>query len=390
MRFTRLLSLLLTLNACIAGADRTPPGIQRDAHNQDQPCDGQGGGDDDGDPPATGDAIKWHPGHYTWLDTVKSSSEVRVYHMAAIDALAKEPDVQGVLIGLYWGDLEGDQGDYSNGFAILDEYVARAAQNGKRVMVRIYDRVFGGIDPAYLHTGYYFPTYLEADTYDGGWYSLPGQQSLNTIAKMWNPAVMDRMIALTEAYGARYDGNPAFEMIGLEETSVNAGALGGGYSDGAYIEQLQRWMTAARLAWPHTGVRLQLNYFISAYAACADLVARASILRISLGGPDTLPPGVANGLDWGDLAYLGDNGRINYTGIIPMVAENQDYSLSNGFTLPDLFAGGIARGAQYFIWYQNSYSQLQWDADILPFIRSINGDVYSTACPTSYPGCTTE
>jgi hypothetical protein len=199
---------------------------------------------------------------------------------------------------------------------------------------------------------------------------------------------MDRMIALTQAYGARYDGSPAFEMVGLEETAANAAVTAGGYTDGAYIEQLERWMTAARLAWPHTGIRLQLNYFISAYHQCADVVAFARDHVISLGGPDTLPPGApGGGLDWGDLAYLGQIGGIDYTGVIPMVAESQDYSLSSGFTLPDVQAGGIARGAQYFVWYQNSYSRLRWSADILPFIRSIGGSVYSTACPSAYPGC---
>lgn len=342
----------------------------------------------DPQPPVTGAGIKYHPSHYAWVDTVKSSQATINRQLQEMDEVAQTPGTGGILLGLYWGDMEGARGDYSRGFAILDQFVKRAEKNNQHVMVRIYDRIFGGIEPANLGNGYYFPAYLKSSEFDGGWYTLNASTALHTMVKMWNPAVMDRMIAMMQAYGARYDSHPNVEMIGLEETGANAAVRNGGYTDAAYIAQLKRWMIASRAAWPHTGLRLQLNYFISAYQESADLARVANQYQIAMGGPDTVPASSGDtGLDYGDLAFNGKLGGIDYRGKIPRVAEVQDYSLSHGFTLPAIQSRAVELGANYIVWSKNGYSKLQWSRDIAPFIRSINGAVASKSCPTSYPSC---
>lgn len=359
--------------------------------------------------PPSGTAKKWRTGHYLWIGNQKGSAQNIASNIATMQDTCNNPNIKGYLFGLYWGDMESTQGNYNAGFAIVDQYKAAAAACGnKKIMIRFYERIFGSLAPSNLHNGYYFPTYISetgGDNGGSGIYSLGGTNTLHTIARVWEQRVMDRIIALYQAYGARYDTDRNFEMITMEETGINSLATNGGYTDAAYLVQLQRWMPAAVAAWPHTTVRFQINYFISAYAQVQTLVQTANTLQMAIGGPDTTPVGTLCGWDWGDLWYMGYNPPPNCQTLqlrnnalpqfkykIPMVAEVQNYSQDGQWTPNQIWLGGKERGAQYFIW-QYPYSGGQpgglTPATVVNFINSISGAVDSTACPTSYSGCDT-
>lgn len=357
-------------------------------------------------PTSTG-GIKWHPGHYAWIGTDKFQGNVLNNILAEIDGIAGDPTVAGILLGIYWGDLEGKNaagtvvgaGEYGFGFVQLDAILARCQLRGKRFQLRIYERYFGGTLPENVNNGYFIPAYLNSSTYGSGPYGgvhvNSGGTGLTLVAKTWNPALTVRFNALIAAIGNRYNSHPFFELLTFEETSLNFGTGGVSTSDwtaAKHVTSLQSIGPAMRAAWPNTGLRLQLNYFGPSNPSTTEI---ANLVRdyyvayaIGLGGPDTTPTSTGEGgLDYGDYVYLGRPayGGVNYAGVIPMTAESQDYTLSHdSWTMQQIYDGGIARTSEYFVWYKNSFSVKQWATDVLPFIRSINGAVATTVAPSSY------
>jgi hypothetical protein len=89
--------------------------------------------------------------------------------------------------------------------------------------------------------------------------------------------------------------------------------------------------------------------------------------------------------------------------MLPWAAEIQWQSYSGRWTLQQLWdaptvgynpINGDFRmptmKVKYLVWYVNEVNgnaSTQWTTGILPFIRSVNGAVYSATCPRNYPGC---
>src|SRR5690606_22896202 len=127
--------------------------------------------------------------------------------------------------------------------------------------------------------------------------------SLRSISRLWDPAGMDRVIALSEAYARRYDEHPNFEMLALSESTVGAPSV----SASAYYGQLKRWHTEAAKVWPHTVMRMQLN-FTQGDAPMRDLIEHCSKLgNCAVGGPDPeLPlPDITRGIQANQI-FRGD------------------------------------------------------------------------------------
>ena len=132
-------------------------------------------------------AVKWHPGHYMNL-SISGTQDAR----PQIDAIANEPAIKGVVLYLYWSQLEKSKGVYD--FSQIDFYLnkLKTLAKPKRLVVNIRDRKFGttartGIIPAYM---------LSDPIYKGG---VAYQSNDSMVARLWEPAVMDRMIALYRA-----------------------------------------------------------------------------------------------------------------------------------------------------------------------------------------------
>lgn len=242
--------------------------------------------------PASGN-IKWHPGHYVWVSGPGYSPNVQAATAALLDSISNDAQIAGVQIIFKWAELEGPKaGDYSGGFALIDSLLGKlgSMKTPKRLIISIQERTFGqGRDSV---PGGVYPQYV----IDSGGVILAPVGSrwagtLQSIAKLDQPAVMDRMIALTNAYGHRYDSNPLVEMIApMGELAVSASA---GIVSADYLTQVKRLYAAAAAAWPTTLVRWQLNFAPgdSNDSAMLSLLAQAKTQPQSIiGGPDPEVP----------------------------------------------------------------------------------------------------
>ena len=326
------------------------------------------------DPVETEGGLKWHPGHYMAVDRMESTADVRAMHFKQIDAIANEPSVRGIKLAVYWSVLEGAKGDYSAGFAILDAYLAKLKATNKYLILSVQDRQFGGYDPSNLSV--FFPAYILKE------YGVT-KMSYGIITRAWQAGTMDRLIALSRAYAARYDGHPNFEMFQSEETSVGVANSVDGYSPAAYETQLRRFIADARKSWPHTQVRLNAN-FLGADSVMASLIDYSATYNTAVGGPDTIPDQTIQA----NRLFSGTTGDKDYRGVLPFVSEVQSPSLGGKegtFTAAQLFTHAMKEvRPSYFVWVRNTYqggAAQKWDTGLLPYIRSIKGSINST-CPS--------
>jgi len=333
-------------------------------------------------PPNTcnSNGIKWHPGNYVWLDMNTSQAA----HFAVINQLGSDATIKGFQIVISWSALEGaTKGDYSKGFALIDSYLAELAKQPtkKYLFLQIKERGFGGhIPPAQQSpTDGLVPQYLATPEYGGG-IEYPQTGGISVIAKSWTQPVMDRLIALSQAYAARYDTNPNFETLSLGET-----VIGGITNTNVYDIQIRRWMDASKLAWKHTQMRLNANFDYGP-SGMADLITYSTTGGgVVVGGPDILPwsPTGAQKIFAADpQAYQ------KY----PIVGEYQ----SSNYRSPTVTAADFYNYAHdtmhmsYMIWPRNDYAEIPvtpaqaWATGKLPFIHSVNGAVFSSACPAAY------
>lgn len=367
---------------------------------------------------AVTNAIRWHPGHYMLLDGIKSSPSRRATHIAQIAELANEPTIKGVKLQLYWGDVESGttQGNasYQPGFDILDEYLDALGNIGKKMILSIQDRIFGGLSPSNLTNGYYFPQYVTTQE-PAVSLDAPGYTT-----RVWTSFTNGRLIALTQALGARYNSDTRWEMYQGEETALGlANPSGVGYSASAHATQLKLFITQMVSAWPNTLTRVSTN-FMNAYGsfsgdtAMADLLAYMADRKVAAGGPDTIP----NQSIAANRIFAGIGGYTNWRGKIPWVGEVQSPSMGGkegNFTPAQIWItqrdGQLASNPNippmeisHMLWYRKDWLQGTSNSDmywkqttvngfvhpgILEYIRSINGAMPRTACPDLFNACAT-
>ncbi len=219
--------------------------------------------------------IKWNPGHYMASDAVMSAGKSLSYVQPEMDDLNNQDAIQGYRAWFTWGALEPSQGNYD--FSVVDAVLARlktAYNKPKRLVIGIWDysqnakgQNSTGTIPAYIQQNPIYGASPVAGSY--GWW---GKNSNGTSTGMYapslyNPAVMDRFIALVQALGKHLDGEPYFEALVVQEDATIAEAASGfgapdpAYSDSGWLNQLERLLTAATAAFPHTSVVLQNTYF---------------------------------------------------------------------------------------------------------------------------------
>jgi hypothetical protein len=350
--------------------------------------------------------IKYHPGHYIELDPGEGSGGPAGW-LATIASLRGATGVKGVMLVQPWSHLEFAENVYTQGvradaqgFALIDQLLSACRDAGLQFMLRVDDRSFGNAQtysapssfgklPPYfdeLRTATGAPAYVDAAA------GMSWNGNLQMMAKIWDPVVMQRYIALTQAYGARYDAHPNFEMWVTSETAIPVPIDDGGFSNDAYVAQLQAWMPAARAAFPTTGLRISTD-FLDTPAQFSALFDAALPYAIAMGGPDVKVkfstfPGAAN------LVFSGYEEGTNYRGVLPWVSELRTRDETGVWSPVQLFdyaiSGGIATGGQmqsnYFIWSFGAESQgpkAFTNAQILEFIASINGAVNFTK-PSTY------
>jgi hypothetical protein len=341
--------------------------------------------------------IKWHPGHYVWVSGNLHTPEVIARNLATFDQLGNEPSIQGVQLVIWWANLEGPtKGDYSQGFKLLDTYLnkLRSLKYPKRLIMHLTERAFAFDAPDKAGMAKFYPAYLiNTSGYNGGYVAAPAGTrwtgGLTFVARLWEAPVMDRLIALSQAYAARYDKDPNLEMVGLAETSLSPPVSG--FSQTAYVDQVRRWYSASTQAWPHTQLRLNANYLGSDDQLVTLMSALSAKGGLAIGGPDPeLPlPTISRTIQANQLFRAVRGGGDDLRGQTAWVGEQQEFGLGVRITQTpgEIFNYQYnTMRANYMIWLMNTWTggaEQKWPTGILPYVRSINGKIH-TECPDKY------
>jgi hypothetical protein len=322
-------------------------------------------------------SIKWNPGHYMLVFLGESHESIL---SRRIPEICKESALQGLQMRLEWVELEPSKDNYD--FTRVDEVYDALERCGKRLVLQVLAVKFNSDSTAFV------PSYLLSDgKYNGG----VAKTKTGHIARLWEAPTMDRLIALSRALAARYDGKPNFEGVILAETATSQ--VADGYTAGAFIGQLKRGVSEMVKAWPRTNV-IVFNNFIqgSTEAQFVDFVKFLRENRATMGGPDTLPP--PNDGTRGEKIYRGEIGGTDHRGHMPAMYAVQTPELSGKqgmFTPKQLYDHCVGTNrCSHMFWIRNvtfGGPEQQWETGILPFLRT--GPKTTTRCPGNYPGCKT-
>ncbi|MBY0474227.1 MAG: hypothetical protein K2Q13_04085 [Nitrosomonas sp.] len=187
--------------------------------------------------------LKWHPGHGIWMAPGMWSSNQSRDQLFNIDipaivaAGAPAPHIQ---LEIQWNDLETAPGVYN--WAVIDNKAAIAIAAGCKVIIKIICRTYGGFSPsvpAYMTSaaGTDYAGTTGEDILNGGTgesqngeykgANLTNAQGVITgkqfQAKLWVKSVADKYRDMLIAVGQRYDPDPNFVGIIINETSQLAG-----------------------------------------------------------------------------------------------------------------------------------------------------------------------
>jgi hypothetical protein len=244
--------------------------------------------------------MKWNPGHYMASYNVLFGGSTISKVQAELDDLDNHDAILGYRVYITWAELEPTKGNYD--FSLLDAILQRLKtgyNKPKRLVIYLWLYYQGSMRS---NDARILPLYVQSDpTYGAspvagryGWWgkNSNGESTGQYAPALYYPPLMDRLIALVQALGKRYDGDPNVEAIQFMENATIAqsaarlGSLDPNYSDAAWLAQTQRMLTAAKAAFPHTNVVMDNSYFLHASFGIA-LTQWLAANRMSLGAPDT-------------------------------------------------------------------------------------------------------
>lgn len=357
-----------------------------------------------GTPAPTSNSVKWHPGHYYTLTALNPS-----YLKTVLDEIAANPVLRGIQVRYEWRDLETTEGVYN--FKAIEDLLSQLQNKKVQLVLLIHFKSFKPDNIA-------VPDYIAKESkYEGG--SFPynhGNDKNGTptpiagyTAKLWNPNIRDRYIALFDALGKKFNSHPNLEGIGITETSIGQPMVAvTAAQETAIFANMVKVHQAMRKQFPNTMTYQFVNFPRS---ILKTFIEGLKIAGTSLGGPDIFltDPG---------LTMQGNpntpDGVYSYypklSGIVPLTPsiQHQDYATTNhskpseGYqpTLTELFEFGKNNlKANYLFWtrntdilpgqtqpnYQRVLNFLKTRPDIANDPTKAGG--LQTACPSSYPSC---
>ena len=332
--------------------------------------------------PAPTGAIKWHPGHYMLGEQIGHIPD------SVYDQLRAEPLVLGIRQRYWWAQLEPERGKYD--FSIIEADIRKLKAINKRLVLTVADRSWSGTSakdklPDYL---------LSLSDGGGGYYAKPDAQGV--IAKLWEPSVMDRMLALYEELGKRFDSDPNVEGVVLGESSPGFNAKMEGYTKAIWAQALNRQIKDVRASWPTTNVFMYTNSLVG---FLQDMMETCYENKVGVGGPDVLPPPHPGILGDRILMGLEPGSKRDYRGKTPVGYDVQSPELcgKEGCHSPEklLDYSVDTLKATHVFWVRfgtakdTSTEKYSWQYGILPAIRANKGRI-NTACPANFDGaCST-
>ncbi|MDZ5457112.1 hypothetical protein [Azohydromonas lata] len=327
---------------------------------------------------AAASTVKWNPGHYVEYGSKASDFMID----AGLRETASMPFVKGIMVRANWSQLEKGKGEYD--FSRVDRYLTKAKAKGKRLFLTLGTKTFNG-DAA-------IPNYMRTDQYSGGAFrigTIIGTFGEN--AALYDDEVRDRLIALVQALGRRYNNDNSFEGITFNETAF--GQLVRPMSDAQkekFFANLAKVDTAARQAFPNSVVIQFINYPSN---LVPPLFANMKDKGVGMGGPDVF----INDPDLNKSAY-----RFNpeAKGIVPigMKVESDCYNaVRHGGPYTQVDVRDIYRFARdklyanYMFWYRYTDRHNPWQ-DVLSMFK---GEAFpdggagglSAACPSKFGNC---
>ncbi|MBN1239652.1 MAG: hypothetical protein JXB36_14205 [Gammaproteobacteria bacterium] len=325
---------------------------------------------------------KWHPGHYMQVLLNDSTDDRQATRFGWYDEIAANTSIEGVALRLRWGQLEARKGEYT--FATLRAELDRlkSLPEPKRLFVRIHDRDYGSSS-------------CDSDMYPADLRNPRGcaEASHGNLARIWDPAVTDRLIALYEAMAEEFDGDPYFEgIMPIRETATNGRIRDDSFSEDAYIRQLKRLAEGAAAAFERSNVVMPVNW-LGGQRNVDELIEFNAKLGLGQGGPDVLPEGLAEQRVPAYDTLEGISTGVAYRDRMPVLYSIESTQLGGSLCkrcLPqDLHAFAETRlKATHLFWTRHDYRgspAQQWHEGILPWINK--NPLQNKACPANYAAC---
>jgi hypothetical protein len=296
---------------------------------------------------------------------------------ATLAILAQEPLIRGIKKKFLWKQLETSMDVYDT--SPIQPYLDWAQAQDKHLVAEIWDRCFG--------TGCSFaPDYLlTLPEFHGG--QVPQGADKGLIARVWDPVVVDRFIALLSVVGERFDSHPHFEGLRTAESAPGIAQDEPDFEVEDYVAQMKRVASAARDFMPHTVLYTGMNY-IPGGVANLDLVG-AHIAQVGggIGHPDTRPSDGPDGVP----CYIVEQ---TYRGQVALGPSMETGTLDETDTEPVMLAFAVdTLGADHIFWNRffshPTLARPNYLKDyVLPAVSQANARI-NTGCPSSLAPCQT-
>jgi len=289
------------------------------------------------------------------------------YTPAKFTLISANPDFQGLLIILPWKSVEFQKDTYYFGW--IDSILNEAEKYHKKVIFQFQYKTFQGKAPI-------VPDYLLQDSlYHGGVAYAPDSSS---VAKLWIPAVVDRLDTVLQAMANHFGSHPALEGINFNETATYGWWLPE-YHVHDFMNGIMSNIAHARAAFPDSVFIIQYLNWLPGSGPLDSLKKNLRIIaeftthltNTGFGGPDNKiqhnPPytklfpfqheydGKAvlmNATQWSDYGYINPNTNDTVT-----AAEILQYSVDS---LKD----------DYVVWLERAPFFIQ---DVIPTLALYRG-----------------
>ncbi|WP_292920846.1 glycoside hydrolase [Nitrosomonas sp.] len=297
--------------------------------------------------------------------------------------------MKGMMIRYFWNDLEKSKGVYD--FSSIDKRLAELSARGKRLVIQVQTKSFNKRQVV--------PSYMKTAEYEGGEFYTSDYGSTEIRGrniKLWNLQVRNRLTALFEAMGKRYNLNPHFEGIGMIETAfgqpiepVSNAQINGFYDNKIIVHQKMRQF------FPNTMTIQEVNY---PRPILTSFVGSLKNIGTALSSPDLFIE--EKGLLFEATQYDPHQGIYNYysdfSGMIPMVPTVMPKNYKNtkgdgsGYvpTISQILA--FARDkleANYIFWTREAHYMQVLEVLNQNAQKNFPAGGLNPACPAAYSSC---
>ena len=368
-------------------------------------------------------AIDFHPGHYWALGkqaavngnemvglngwtggspTPETVTKFNWSNRTALDEFENTPLFRGLVARFTWSELENDAGTAYT-WDLVDRYFRYCRTAQKRFILQFVIYADAPGEPL-------LPAYLLNPTYEGGEWEFVGNQIANgRRICYYNQALRNRMIALFNAIGARYNSEPYFEGMGGGETPLGTPDPSANMTAARitqYYEGIKQTINALKDAMPNKMAYNFCNFAEAGnrnqdYTRLTSLITAFRAATIAIGYPDTRMddralntglPGSPTPLDFGVYWNMRNNGRGVTPNICSVQPSNYEYTGNSAAdplghlnpTIDEIYNDLLTNFPNYVFWTR----QLPYNTPVVNYLNANLTPPYGgviTTPPTGYP-----